>query len=193
MKSICPLIADILPLYRDGALSEESLAVIEEHLSSCENCRSHFDALKDTLIEEKSTDYPPSVKGNGGIPRYSKRIRKTRLMIASFLLSIFVFISASFFSFIKFDTPNFVSAGFGLLRIWLSDTQVVEIQKSPRVWLVDAKEGAYNVAKKALADEGYREIEEEQMGSMFVFEKNEKKHQIHFSANRYFAKLCWQE
>lgn len=35
----CNIIRDLLPLYHDGACSEESCRAVEEHLKNCEDCR----------------------------------------------------------------------------------------------------------------------------------------------------------
>ncbi|MBR2482043.1 MAG: zf-HC2 domain-containing protein [Oscillospiraceae bacterium] len=38
MNISCHVIEDLLPLYHDGVCSEESRALVEEHLSRCEAC-----------------------------------------------------------------------------------------------------------------------------------------------------------
>lgn len=43
MKLSCNVILDLLPLYYDQVCSDETKALVEEHLSSCESCR---EALK---------------------------------------------------------------------------------------------------------------------------------------------------
>jgi len=35
----CKIIEDLLPLYHDGLASDESRALVEEHLETCERCR----------------------------------------------------------------------------------------------------------------------------------------------------------
>ena len=42
--SKCDLIRDLLPLYVDGAASEESARAVEEHVAQCPECRQ---ALED--------------------------------------------------------------------------------------------------------------------------------------------------
>ena len=39
MKLSCNIILDLLPLYYDQVCSDETKALVEEHLSSCESCR----------------------------------------------------------------------------------------------------------------------------------------------------------
>lgn len=44
MKYECDLVRDVAALYKDGALSENGAAAVEEHLSGCEGCRAYYDA-----------------------------------------------------------------------------------------------------------------------------------------------------
>ncbi|MEZ3445476.1 MAG: zf-HC2 domain-containing protein [Lachnospiraceae bacterium] len=50
----CNIIRDLLPSYVDDICSEDSRHLIEEHLESCEQCRTQLELLKDTtLIDEQ--------------------------------------------------------------------------------------------------------------------------------------------
>ena len=40
---ICSLIKDLLPLYHDGVLSEESKRAVAEHLEDCADCRAEYE------------------------------------------------------------------------------------------------------------------------------------------------------
>ena len=39
----CNVNKDLLPLYVDDVCSEESKAIVEEHLAGCEECQDYFD------------------------------------------------------------------------------------------------------------------------------------------------------
>ena len=39
MKISCNIIEDLLPLYVDDAVSEDSRQLVEEHLKECASCR----------------------------------------------------------------------------------------------------------------------------------------------------------
>lgn len=47
MKLNCEIIRDLLPLYSDNVCSEESKAVVDEHLKECEPCREELKAISD--------------------------------------------------------------------------------------------------------------------------------------------------
>jgi len=46
MNIKCEVIKDLLPLYVDGVASEESRALIEDHLKECEDCRQYLELLR---------------------------------------------------------------------------------------------------------------------------------------------------
>ena len=45
MNQNCHIIQDLLPLYVDDVLSEESKKFVEEHLKECEYCREMFNQM----------------------------------------------------------------------------------------------------------------------------------------------------
>ena len=48
-KTSCDVILDLLPLYADGACSEGSRKLVEEHLAGCDACRAALQAMKTEL------------------------------------------------------------------------------------------------------------------------------------------------
>lgn len=42
MKHECSIVRDLLPLYAEGMLSQESTAFVKEHLESCDDCRAAY-------------------------------------------------------------------------------------------------------------------------------------------------------
>ena len=51
MKYECEMIADLLPLYKDGACSDASAKAIEEHIKHCPKCADFLLELQDTSID----------------------------------------------------------------------------------------------------------------------------------------------
>ncbi len=64
----CHIVRDLLPLYQDGLLSEESRLDIEEHLKECADCRELYEKIHSDLAEEtentavQDIDYLKKVK-----------------------------------------------------------------------------------------------------------------------------------
>ena len=48
-KISCNVIRDILPLYVDDVLSDDSRALVDEHLSGCDACRQALDKMREPL------------------------------------------------------------------------------------------------------------------------------------------------
>ena len=57
MKIKCDVIRDLLPLYVDDVLSEESRKLVEEHLQECEDCREYCKDLKETGEDPVRTEF----------------------------------------------------------------------------------------------------------------------------------------
>ena len=53
MKNDCKIIKDLLPLYAEDMVSEETAQYIDEHLKDCEECRTELESLKDGAVVEK--------------------------------------------------------------------------------------------------------------------------------------------
>ena len=50
MKEIsCNIIRDLLPLYVDGVVSEDTSELVESHLEECEECRKEAERIKEHL------------------------------------------------------------------------------------------------------------------------------------------------
>lgn len=49
-KVSCHIIQDILPLYVDGIVSEDTKEMLEEHLRECENCRREAEHMQERIV-----------------------------------------------------------------------------------------------------------------------------------------------
>lgn len=87
MKEVnCNIIRDILPLYADDVVSEDTAELVEEHLHACCPCRQYLDRITATAVLPMEVDAEPF-----------KQIRRTwgrkqiLLVILSALLTITAF------------------------------------------------------------------------------------------------------
>lgn len=86
MNCNCGIIDDLLPLYADGACSEESKAAIEAHLASCEACRKKLERMQyDTVVSETSKP-----TGEVTVVKYANKVRKHRIKLAIGIVAISV-------------------------------------------------------------------------------------------------------
>ena len=91
MKTECTLIRDILPVYVKGETSEESNAIIGEHLGECEDCRAlHELLLADDNKAEKNDDFNKSMKKVKR--RFHFRAAVAALIAAVIVSGVFLFV-----------------------------------------------------------------------------------------------------
>ncbi|MDD6800345.1 MAG: zf-HC2 domain-containing protein [Firmicutes bacterium] len=95
MKISCNTCRDLIPLYVDGAVSDDSAELIREHLLCCEECRK----LMLTVKNEKKKRDPAAVSVSR--PDYAfvaKRLvnRRNKLISAAASLTLLVGISAGY-------------------------------------------------------------------------------------------------
>ena len=50
MKNECSIIRDLLPLYAENMVSDDTAAFVAEHLKSCEACRKEYEQIKNLAI-----------------------------------------------------------------------------------------------------------------------------------------------
>jgi predicted anti-sigma-YlaC factor YlaD len=57
MKISCEIIKDLLPLYHDGVCSNDSKAMVEEHLAGCDSCKTELQEMNNSLFVIKTEQY----------------------------------------------------------------------------------------------------------------------------------------
>lgn len=49
MKYECDIVKDLMPLYIDDVLSENSKIFVKNHMDSCESCKKYYEKLSNEL------------------------------------------------------------------------------------------------------------------------------------------------
>jgi len=49
MKTSCKITKDLLPLYHDEVCSNESRAMVEEHLAECDHCKAELRSMEEVI------------------------------------------------------------------------------------------------------------------------------------------------
>ena len=103
MSKECSLVKDLLPLYIENMVSEETASFIEEHLTTCPNCKELLNLLK-VENDEIDTDLNNSTSNDKLILKKvkSKLTKKTILTIVISMLLTFVGVS----QFLPYFTPK---------------------------------------------------------------------------------------
>lgn len=96
MKTDCCIVRDILPLYAENMVSEETSALIKEHLKECDECRKEaeyimedsFKLTEEKTTEEKEQDILP-------LKRFAKKFNMQMQSMYYALIILFVFLGLS--------------------------------------------------------------------------------------------------
>lgn len=83
----CAVIRDLLPLYREGLLSPESVKLVEEHLPNCPACQIELEELRQGLPGETDTAAPLKTLSRG------LRLRRWLSLALAVLLLLALFAS----------------------------------------------------------------------------------------------------
>ena len=91
MKNECSVVRDILPLYLENMVSEETAESIKEHLENCPECAAEFEAMKsgktvEKIGEEVQSDFEAEVLKS--IKNIRKKFRKKVLRVGGIIAAI---------------------------------------------------------------------------------------------------------
>ncbi|MFS0643994.1 zf-HC2 domain-containing protein [Siminovitchia sp. 179-K 8D1 HS] len=76
MKEIkCTIIQDVLPLYMDEVVSQDTKEMVDRHLKQCETCQKEYESMKRKL-------YIPAENKDSLFDKISKKWRKKKVMIS---------------------------------------------------------------------------------------------------------------
>ena len=98
MKYSCEIVKDLLPLYHDGVCSEESTAMVEQHLSECESCKKYYTALCESdCVEAMSCSQAEELKKAESFHSVKRRIFRKEIIAAlcAVFLLLALFLGAS--------------------------------------------------------------------------------------------------
>lgn len=89
MKTSCEIIRDLLPLYHDGVCSNDSKAMIEEHLALCDGCKAELQAMDTEL---PINNVASNLKEAEAVEKLSKKWRKGMLksLLKGILITVLV-------------------------------------------------------------------------------------------------------
>jgi len=85
MKVTCDIIRDILPLYSEDMLSDDSRAMVEEHIEACEECEHYLKEIKSSNKIPMDTNTSTLVKIKSSLQR-----KKIQTVMLSVMLSLII-------------------------------------------------------------------------------------------------------
>ena len=95
MNIKCEVIRDLLPLYVDGVASEETRALIEEHLKECADCSEYCRLLQEEPPQMSMAEYADET---ASLKKIKRRITRNQVLIAlviiGFAIGAYAFLSS---------------------------------------------------------------------------------------------------
>jgi len=89
-------------------------------------------------------------------------------VLLALIIAVVVIGTTSLISYASFGVANPIASGIGLFKVTFTDTTFAEVQNAPKVIFFKQDYGIV----KAMEEHGYVFLEDEQLGSMLVFEKD---------------------
>ena len=95
----CNVIKDLLPLYAEGIASQESRALVEEHLAVCEGCLGELRGMREDHALPADTDASP-------LKAISRKLRIGRIRVAT--LAALVTLLATVLAVVYMTAPHYL-------------------------------------------------------------------------------------
>ncbi len=108
MKNECMIIRDLLPLYVENLVSDETRAFIEAHLEDCDDCQKALEGDR-TVVEKTSDAYTVPLKN---VKDNLKRQKKNSILLAVLLVMIVLITGFGYLT-----TPQYVPYSKDLLSL----------------------------------------------------------------------------
>ena len=101
MKISCEIIKDLLPLYADNICSDESKAAIDEHIRTCNSCKTELQSMNISLpINDTEQNLKEAEAVKNLSERWKKGMKKSLLkgaLIAALSIGAFILVLYMFF------------------------------------------------------------------------------------------------
>ena len=108
MKNECMIVRDLLPLYVEDLVSDETRAFVEQHLAGCEDCRKALAQIRTT----------PGVAAEAGVvPLKNIKKRLRQLKLKSVFMAVTLVMAVLFSAFAYLTMPQYVPYSEDLLTI----------------------------------------------------------------------------
>ena len=88
MKNECHIVRDLMPLYTEGMLSNESAAFVKTHLETCEDCRGAYSGEETPPVTEADTAQQRA--GEAGVLRTLKKKLRKQIWCAIIITAVVV-------------------------------------------------------------------------------------------------------
>ncbi len=119
-------------------------------------------------------------------------MKKKKGIKIGIVVCILIFMVAMMFSIYKFGVINPISSGIGMLRVLVTNTDYVVVQRFPYRVVFANPEGSQDALDNYMKKRGFEELESMQMGSTLIYCKDNTVEKINYTVNGYYSMWSWQ-
>lgn len=118
MRNDCSIVRDLLPLYMENMVSEDTAAFIKEHLADCSTCSKALGDMNTPIIPVAKTDAAP-------LKNIKKQLHKNKVRTIVLTVMVVFALATSIFSYLTSPsyypyTPELLSVAENRTERWLS-------------------------------------------------------------------------
>ena len=124
MKNKCSIIRDILPLYAEKLVSDDTSEFVREHLDNCPACRIELEQINVLVVPEPDIDTEP-------IKKLKKKLLSKKLQTILCTIAVMLALMLSVFSFLT--APEFFTYSPELVTVTETDDGMVTISFSEKI------------------------------------------------------------
>ena len=84
----CNTVRDMLPLYVDNIVSDDTRAIVEEHLTSCDACRKEYENMKNAFVLPADGDAKQLKRFKGAWKKKKRSLPPSRRKVKETIFSI---------------------------------------------------------------------------------------------------------
>ena len=145
MKITCDVIQDLMPSYVDGILSEDSQALVKEHMEACKECRKMLEIMK----EEQGKEQNQMRSSAATLKKIRKKLIVRRVLTATVAVILTLIVAAAGYNHWYFNEKYMTLENSGMYvknnRLYSSNNlinrmkvQYTEDGKTEFVYAIDA-------------------------------------------------------
>lgn len=133
----CNVVRDLIPLYIDGAASQDSREVVEKHLSECNPCREVYQEMRNTLPDSGAAQELAELDKAARRMKKRRRRRLWRNVLIGLLLGVLLVVGGGFLRNKLFLDENHLTPSdeytIVLARRENGDVYAFNVQERPRI------------------------------------------------------------
>lgn len=154
MKNECSIVRDILPLYLENMVSDETGAFVKEHLKGCPECTAELEALKaGPRVEKIGSEMRDSLETEvmKSMKATRKKFRKKAYRVAAIIAGIFIIVCVLLHF---FPVYRFVDIGSMTMGNYYSSDQIAKA-----FYIGSASDRREAQAVLRLADQAFNDVQ----------------------------------